>query len=620
MNAVLAHRTVFASPVCALVHAHCVGTLFFSSNSSRQLRCYGASYAATPVLMWHLLLSIGLPQPVSTTRRLIPFPRGVLRKFLDDKERAVPGTRIDSPGFDMAGYYWQVTLYPFGGNADPTYAGRVGVYLKLLQPGGDGRIPAEVDTSFEMTLNVLRADALAAAETEADAEAREAARRGTVFRCGMTFCPASEAGESSGRCEDWGAHVYPTSLLLKELEDEACVAAVDLELSVWGQRPCRPTAGLGALVAQVRRLPRGSLRVGEVVVALGQGGSSPTAAGSSSGGFQFEPGVEYRIMRLESEEGSSMFELAPPHSAGGVAYLLPTSRTARGAGTFSELFYSNEALMAQRLGAEADMEAEQSWREPSLEGSDRVRAPGAPKWPVAVKIASLPPIASRLGFRALPARLGFAARYRSRLLLLFVVVGASPLWGGFLLSQLGSAYVIPSRSMEATLSVGDVVLGEKVSRLANLPFEVDDLVLFSPPAELRKIVEEAGSKPLGSRDLFVKRVAALAGDTVELLADGAIAINGEPRKAPPLQCSEGAGAQQRSRGAVSRVIPKGQVFVLGDCPARSTDSRTWGPLPVENVVARPVLRVWPLDRRGAIDASRDLNPFVRPSKVRASSE
>lgn len=562
--------------------------------------------------MWHLLLSssIGLPQPISTTRRLIPFPRGVLRKFLDDKERAVPGTRIDSPGFDMDGYYWQVTLYPFGGNADPTYAGRVGVYLKLLQPGGDGRTPAEIDTSFEMTLNVVRSDALAsAAEADADDESREAARRGTVFRCGMTFCPASEAGESSGRCEDWGAHVYPSSLLLKELEDEANVAAVDVELSVWGQRPCRPAAGLFALADQVRRLPRGSLRVGEVVVAL-QGG----APGGT--GFQCEPGVEYRIMRLESEDGSSRFELSPPHTRGGVAYILPTSRTARGAGTFSELFYSNEALMAQKLGAEADIEAEQSWRMPSLEGSDRVRAPGAPKWPVAVPIDSLPPIASRLGFRALPARLGYAARYRSRRLLLFVVVGAFPLWGGFLLSQLGSAYVIPSRSMEATLSVGDVVLAEKVSRIANLPTEVDDLVLFSPPAELRKIVEEAGGKPLGSRDLFVKRVAALAGDTVELLPDGAIAVNGAPRKAPPLQCSEGSGTQQRNRGAVSRVIPRGQVFVLGDCPARSTDSRTWGPLPEENVVARPVLRVWPPDRRGTIDASRDLNPFVRPLKAR----
>ena len=36
-----------------------------------------------------------------------------------------------------------------------------------------------------------------------DDEAREAARRGVAFRGGMTFCPAEEAGESVGRCEDW---------------------------------------------------------------------------------------------------------------------------------------------------------------------------------------------------------------------------------------------------------------------------------------------------------------------------------------------------------------------------------------------------------------------------------
>ena len=49
-----------------------------------------------------------------------------------------------------------------------------------------------------------------------------------------------------------------------------------------------------------------------------------------------------------------------------------------------------------------------------------------------------------------------------------MLVGSSPLWGGFLLSQLGSAYAIPSRSMEATLRVGDVVLAEKISRLAQV--------------------------------------------------------------------------------------------------------------------------------------------------------
>ena len=91
-------------------------------------------------------------------------------------------------------------------------------------------------------------------------------------------------------------------------------------------------------------------------------------------------------------------------------------------------------------------------------------------------------------------------------MILFLLIGAWPLWGGFYLSQvrahgmlgrargihardvhplmriahvrplsqLGSAYAIPSRSMEATLAVGDVVLAEKVSRIVNLPYEVGE--------------------------------------------------------------------------------------------------------------------------------------------------
>ena len=150
--------------------------------------------------MWHLLSSIALPQgstqPLSVTRHTIPFPRGVFRTVIADSKQAVPGTRIDSPGFGASGCQWQVALYPFGGNADPSYAGRVGVYLKMLQPEGSRM---EVDASFAMTLNVVPTVAV----TDDAAEAREVARRGVVFRCGMTFCPAEEAGESVGRCEDW---------------------------------------------------------------------------------------------------------------------------------------------------------------------------------------------------------------------------------------------------------------------------------------------------------------------------------------------------------------------------------------------------------------------------------
>mmetsp|Transcript_49630 Transcript_49630/g.155807 ORF Transcript_49630/g.155807 Transcript_49630/m.155807 type:complete len:190 (+) Transcript_49630:532-1101(+) len=177
--------------------------------------------------------------------------------------------------------------------------------------------------------------------------------------------------------------------------------------------------------------------------------------------------------------------------------------------------------------------------------------------------------------------------------------------------------------MEATLAVGDVIFAEKVSRLVNLPYERGDLVLFSPPAELQQQVRAAGGT-LGGRDLFVKRVAAIGGDEVALTPEGGVVVNGEPRAAPPLQCAGprggGGGIKAESGGepravTFARVVPDGSLFVLGDCPERSTDSRTWGPLPRQNVVARPVVRVWPISRQGTIDASADLNPFARGGRA-----
>ena len=51
-------------------------------------------------------------------------------------------------------------------------------------------------------------------------------------------------------------------------------------------------------------------------------------------------------------------------------------------------------------------------------------------------------------------------------------------------------------------------------------------------------------------------------------------------------------------------MPRGTLYVLGDCPAASVDSRSWGALPVDLVTGRPIVRVWPPARFGPLGGDR----------------
>ena len=51
---------------------------------------------------------------------------------------------------------------------------------------------------------------------------------------------------------------------------------------------------------------------------------------------------------------------------------------------------------------------------------------------------------------------------------------------------------------------------------------------------------------------------------------------------------------------VSQVRDDGQLMLLGDNPEASTDSRTFGPVPAENVIGRVVWCYWPPSRFGRV--------------------
>lgn len=153
------------------------------------------------------------------------------------------------------------------------------------------------------------------------------------------------------------------------------------------------------------------------------------------------------------------------------------------------------------------------------------------------------------------------------------------------------AFYIPSGSMMPTLKEQDRVLVNKLSYDFNDVGWGDVIVFKRPP-------DAPGTVP----DL-IKRVMALPGDTIEVFNGDVYVNNVRVEESYLLQ----QGVSTRLRGdpipgcmpadaTPDRcTVPEGHVFVMGDNRGGSTDSRSFGPIPVDDIVGRAVVRVWPLN-------------------------
>jgi len=96
--------------------------------------------------------------------------------------------------------------------------------------------------------------------------------------------------------------------------------------------------------------------------------------------------------------------------------------------------------------------------------------------------------------------------------------------------------------------------------------------------------------------LFIKRVVAVAGDTVDIDADGTVSVNGEVLHEPYIAEPSLGNCDIK----LPYMVPAGTVFVLGDNREQATDSRDsrFGPVGKEQIVGRVILGLWPLKRLG----------------------
>lgn len=141
------------------------------------------------------------------------------------------------------------------------------------------------------------------------------------------------------------------------------------------------------------------------------------------------------------------------------------------------------------------------------------------------------------------------------------------------------AFVIPSRSMEPTLRIGNRVLVFKLSDRVG-DYERGDVVVFARPDALKGTDDDSD---------LIKRVIGLGGDVVEG-RKGRVYVNGRLLAEPwfdvvPLTSDFGPVT-----------VPDGALWVMGDNRGNSQDSRVFGFLDESAVRGEAFLRWWPISR------------------------
>ncbi|MHB9005189.1 MAG: signal peptidase I [Coriobacteriia bacterium] len=134
-------------------------------------------------------------------------------------------------------------------------------------------------------------------------------------------------------------------------------------------------------------------------------------------------------------------------------------------------------------------------------------------------------------------------------------------------------------SMAPTLLPEDILL---VTRGYDSPIRGDVVVVRSLDPD------DAG-------ELLVKRVIGIPGDEVSVV-DGRALVNGESERGPyTVYVSAG------DINVSLLTVPPGAVYVLGDNRPVSSDSRIFGPQPLDTVVGRVISIIAPINRARRVD-------------------
>jgi len=182
---------------------------------------------------------------------------------------------------------------------------------------------------------------------------------------------------------------------------------------------------------------------------------------------------------------------------------------------------------------------------------------------------------------------------------------------------IGVPTVVRRVSMDDTLEDGQRLWLNRWARTVNSKFERGDIITFEAPTVSELSLEDINApdnivaiynyEPKGlwkkftyyvlERDKisYIKRIIGVEGDIIKF-EGGKVYLNGKLLDEPYLK----EGMYTNALLFTEVKVPKGYVFVMGDNRIHSTDSRSFGCIPVDKIESRVAFRFWPLNKFGGV--------------------
>lgn len=181
---------------------------------------------------------------------------------------------------------------------------------------------------------------------------------------------------------------------------------------------------------------------------------------------------------------------------------------------------------------------------------------------------------------------------------------------------IGTPTVVKQPSMYNTLEEGQRLFLGRWTRTIKGTYKRGDIVTFEAPSKpILSLAEVNMENPVAVYDYvpkgifakfsyyvlefnktsYIKRVIGIAGDHIKI-EDGKVYLNGEELSEEYLR--EGITTENQIFSEVT--VPEGCVFVMGDNRPHSTDSRSFGCIPIEKIESKVLFRFLPLNKFGKV--------------------